>query len=226
MKKYLILVGLILSFGVRADFQTNSTDGEVEYKVYDETIVNLGKGKVGFTESTSRKKQYDLDKNIIRTFEVKYDCKSHKDNTTGYRAPDTIGRAGGDYACEIINADGKGIVDAPIVEPATYEAPNGKTTWVKYNVYNMRLTATDAPCYNPDFLKLGYQYSMFSAIPLAKLKNVADAFATDPQYATTVIGCWSPASHSFIAIRKHDKKILTDENFHIDSTWTKLEKPY
>jgi hypothetical protein len=216
MKKFFILIGLVLSFGARADFSLDNSNGDMTMLVYDETISRNG-DVVKFTSGH----QNNIGKVSIQTYDNSYNCRSHR-NSNGFLAPGTLGRSAGDYACDF--SSNMTAQKEPVVSNITFQEQESGTVWVKYNEYGMRITATDSPCVSPELANMGYQHTMLSAIPLAKLKKVQDAYSTDGQFATTVIGCWSPNKHSFIAVRKHDQKILTDDNFHLDNTWTKLEK--
>ncbi len=215
MNKILSLFGVILSFGVKADFSSDSSGGETTIFVYDETISRDG-DIVRFTEGIRN----NVGTVTTKTYDDSYNCKTHRDSSS-FLAPGTLGRSAADYACDFSKNINLG---KPIIDSATYQAPTGDgTVWIKDNEYGMRTIATDTPCFNPDLAKIGYQYAMYSAIPISRLKKIQDAFSTDNQFAITVVGCWSPTNHNLYAIRKHDKKILTDENFHVDGTWTKVE---
>ncbi len=218
MKKLIFLLGIAMSFTVKADYSGDSINGDKTIHVYDETISRNGdivKYSVGFTNNLIH---------TTETYDTAYNCSTHRDSR-GFLAPDTLGRSAADYACDF-KVSSKIAQVEPDFSKVIFPTQEDVTAWVKYNEYGMRLTATDSACFNADLKQAGYKYTMYSAIPLAKLKKADDAYKTDDQFATTVAGCWNPDGHKFIAVRKHDNKILHDENFHIDDTWTKVENSY
>jgi hypothetical protein len=216
MKKLIILIGLFLSFSANADFSSNSSNGDTTILVYDETISRNG-DIVRYTSGI----QNNIGSVTINTYDDAYNCTNHR-STSGFLAPGTLGRSAGDYAC--VFSDNLTAKSEPTIGNINFQEQVSSTMWVKYNEYGMRMTATNSICVSPDLKNAGYEFTMLSAIPIAKLKNIQDAYSNDGQFANTVIGCWSPTKHSYLAVRKHDQKILKDDNFHIDSTWTKLDK--
>ena len=214
MKKCFLLLGLFLPFTLKADYSGNSINGDKTIHVYDETISRNGdivKYTIGYSNNLTH---------TTETSDTAYHCSTHR-NSSGFLAPDTLGRSAGDYACEF-SANSKTALVEPDFDSINFVKQENGTTWVKYNELGVRLTVTDSECFNPSLKQAGYKFIMYSAIPIAKLKRTEDAFKTDDQFATTVAGCWSPNEHKYIAVRKHDKKVLHDENFHVDNTWTKM----
>jgi hypothetical protein len=89
--------------------------------------------------------------------------------------------------------------------------------------YGIIIIATDAQCKSQGLLDAGYQFSISSSIPISRLKSPEDAYFTTDNFATTVIGCWSPKMHKAYWHRKHDGKEWEDV-LVVDNTWTKSEQ--
>ena len=85
---------------------------------------------------------------------------------------------------------------------------------------------TTEPCHVAELKNQGYVYALASSIPLARLKQNADAWKIVGDRAITVIGCWFKKDTNNTGLihakfkRKKDDKIWEDDLNLADGSWT------
>ena len=86
---------------------------------------------------------------------------------------------------------------------------------------------TTKECTDAEFLQQGYNYNVYSSIPLSRLKNPTDSWFVSKDRATTVTGCWFKKEDGLWHLkmrRKKDNKIFECDININDGSWTKNDQ--
>lgn len=99
------------------------------------------------------------------------------------------------------------------------------TIWTTIDTNDIETVATDMPCSVPSLLDKSLPFTILQTIPTTRIKRKAQIIFNVEDRTATVMGCWSPSSHTAILIRREDNKTWVLSNFHVDNTWTKQAIP-
>jgi hypothetical protein len=107
------------------------------------------------------------------------------------------------------------------ISPATKDEASGwKADWQ----HDINATALKVQCPMNEFAAQGYRYAFFVDVPVARLKNSAEAWSQSNGRAVTVMGCWfvkdDGLAHGKLRRKKDGKTWEQDFNFGDGSWWT------
>jgi hypothetical protein len=97
-----------------------------------------------------------------------------------------------------------------------------KQTWVNDWGNGIITTLTTESCQDNELLAQGYNYLLFSSIPIARLNKPTDAWSVSNDRAITVIGCWLKKEDNLVHAkmkRKKDDKTWEQDFKLDDGTW-------
>lgn len=117
---------------------------------------------------------------------------------------------------------------SPELPKPRHSLPKGQTSVWKSDWGNSILAAaTTMACPDTEFSGEGYGYALFVSIPVARLKQDADAWHQANGRAITVIGCWFTKTDGLAHAkmrRKKDGKIWEQDLNFADGSWSGPEK--
>ena len=110
----------------------------------------------------------------------------------------------------------------------TDSAPVANTSWTTDWGNDIKALVTTEKCTDGEFLQQGYNYKVFSSIPLSRLKSPTDSWFISDDRATTVIGCWFKKQDGLLHLkmrRKKDNKIFEQDANINDGSWKEIRLP-